>query len=142
MGSVEIPDDASPKLAEKLGRIRSAVETHGTLGSYYLHNASCTYYMTNDPAIGMCQFAFEGVVLTDGSDMRSRSCDLRIDLLRDTCGWINQSIVHWLTESVQRAVLVEFDRFIRAGDLSRTIERLESLQKASDEAGGFVGMYL
>jgi heme-degrading monooxygenase HmoA len=47
-----------------------------------------------------------------------------------------------LTVAVQRAVLVEFDRYVQAGDLTKTIERLEALQKASDESGGFVGMYL
>jgi hypothetical protein len=138
----KVPTDASPKLAAKLQRIQAALTMHGTLGSYYLHNATCTYYLTNDPSIGMCQFAFEGVVLTDGQDMQARSCDLQIELLRDTCGWINQSIVSWLAESVQRAVMVDFDRYVRACDLTKTIERLELLQKASDESGGFVGMYL
>jgi len=142
MAPIHIPDDASPKLAEKLQRISDAVQTHGTLNSYYLHNATCTYYLTNDPQNGMCQFGFEGVVLTDANDMHARSCDLQCELLRDTCSWLNQSIVDWLSESVHRAVLVEFDRYIQAGDLNKTIQRLEALQKATEDSGGFVGMYL
>ncbi|HAC89645.1 MAG TPA: hypothetical protein DCF63_03300 [Planctomycetaceae bacterium] len=137
-----IPQDASPKLAMKLQNIQTAIQTHGTLGTYYLHNATCTFYLTNNPLVGMCQFSFEGVVLTDNNDMHSKSCELKIELCRDTCDWLQQSAVAWLTVAVQRAVLVEFDRYVQAGDLTKTIERLEALQKASDESGGFVGMYL
>ncbi|MFO0941461.1 MAG: hypothetical protein U0930_11910 [Pirellulales bacterium] len=142
VGKMVVPDDASPKLAQKLSRIQAAIDTHGTLNSYYLHNATCVFHLTNDPAVGMFQFNFEGVLLTDGRDMKSHSCDFSVELARETCGWVNQSIVDWLAESVQRAVLVEFDRYIGAGDLTKTIQRLEALQKASEESGGFVGMYL
>lgn len=141
-GSLKDPDDASPKLVQKLHRIRQAIDKHGRLNSYFLHNAACTYYFTNDPGIGMVQFTFEGVILTEANDLKSHSCDLTIELARETCSWINQSIVDWLAESVQRAVLVEFNRYISAGDLTKTLERLAAIQKASEEAGGFVGMYL
>ena len=136
------PEDASPKLAAKFERIGKAIETHGTLNSYYLHNATCTFHLTNDPDLGMCQFAFEGVILTDANDMQPRSCDLKSELVRDTCSWLTQSVVDWMAESVQHAVLVEFDRFIRAGDLSKTIERIEAMRRASDDSEGYVGMYL
>jgi hypothetical protein len=141
-GNLEIPDDASPKLAQKLQRIRQAIDKHGSLNSYFLHNATCTYYLTNNPLIGMVQFNFEGVVLTEANDLSSHSCDLRVELARETCSWINQSIVDWLAESVQRAVLVDFNRYISEGDLTKTLERLAAIQKASEESGGFVGMYL
>lgn len=139
---VIVPADASPKLAKKLTRMRDALEVHGRLNSYYLHNAHCSYHFTNDPDIGMCQFDFEGVILTDDGDMQARSCDLSIQLARETCSWIHQSIVDWLSESVQHAVLVEFNRYIQAGDLTKTIERLEALQRETEESGGYVGMYL
>jgi len=142
MGQVTIPEDASPKLAKKLARMQKALETHGTLNSYYLHNARCVFRFTNDPSVGMCQFDLEGVVLTDSNDMQARTCDLIIELAKETCSWLHQSIVEWLSETVQRAVLVEFNRYIQAGDLSRTIQRMEELQKATEESGGYVGMYL
>ena len=41
-----------------------------------------------------------------------------------------------------KAVEIEFDRYIAAGDLAQTVERIAKLQTASDERGGFVGMYL
>jgi hypothetical protein len=139
---VDVPIDASPKLAAKMLRIKAAIEKHGTLNSYYLHAATCTFYLTNDPLQGMVQFSFEGTVLTDTHDVEARSADLTVTLARETCSWINQTIVDWLSETVPRAVLVEFNRYIRAGDLTQAIQRIEKIQKASDEAGGFVGMYL
>lgn len=139
---VDVPIDASPKLAEKIRRVKAALEKHGALNSYYLHNASCVYHLTNDPAQGMMEYEFEGVVLTDEQDLQARSCDLLVSLKRETCSWLTQSIVQWLAETVQRNVLIEFNRYILAGDLTKTIERLEQVHKASDEAGGYVGMYL
>jgi hypothetical protein len=139
---MKIPDEASPKLVQKLERIQAAVVQHGAMNSYYLHNAQCCYFLTNDPTLGMLQFEFEGVVLTDQQDLKARSCDLQVNLVRDTCSWINQAIVNWLAETVQRSVLVEFDRYIQAGDLNQTLARLEAMQKANEQSGGFVGMYL
>ena len=139
---VDVPLDASPKLAAKILRVKQALEKHGSLNSYYLHNAHCRYHLTNDPLQGMMEFDFEGVVLTDEQDLQARSCDLRVSLRRETCSWLNQSIVDWLAETVQRNVLIEFNRYISEGDLSKTLERIERTQQASDEAGGYVGMYL
>lgn len=138
----DIPIDASPKLAAKMMRIKAAIEKHGSLNSYYLHNASCSFHFTNDPLHGMVKFSFEGVVMTDTNDLEARSADLQVELASETCSWINQTIVDWLTSTVPQAVRVEFNRYIAAGDLTQAIKRMETIQKASDESGGFVGMYL
>jgi len=139
---VDVPIDASPKLAAKMLRVKAAIEKHGVLNSYYLQNATCTYHLTNDPDQGMLEFSVEGVVLTDARDMEARSCDLDVQLSKETCGWLNQAVVDWLAETVQRSVIVEFNRYIAAGDLSKTVERIEQLQRETDESDGFVGMYL
>jgi hypothetical protein len=68
--------------------------------------------------------------------------DLEIRLEKETCDWLTQPAVQWLTLSAKHAVEVEFDRYIAAGDLSRALERLAREQAASDAAGGFVGMNL
>jgi hypothetical protein len=39
-------------------------------------------------------------------------------------------------------VAVEFDRYISAGDLAQTVERIARLQAETEGRGGFVGMYL
>ncbi|GIW99304.1 MAG: hypothetical protein KatS3mg111_2637 [Pirellulaceae bacterium] len=139
---LDIPLDASPKLAERMLRIKRAIDTHGTLNSYYLHHADCTFHFTNNPNLGMVQFAFEGVVLTDEQDVRARNCELEISLHRETCSWLNQAIVDWLEDSVKYAVLTEFDRFIQAGDLTKAIERIRQIEREAEESGGFMGMYL
>ncbi len=139
---VDIPIDASPVLAAKMLRVKQAIEKHGVLNSYFLHNAHCKFHFTNDPREGMVEFEFDGTVLTDTNDLQTQSCDLRVTLTRETCSWLNQTIVQWLSGSVQRAVQLEFDRYIKAGDLQKVQERLDRIQRASDEAGGFVGMYL
>jgi len=138
----DVPIDASPKLAAKLIRIKTAIEKHGALNSYYLHNATCSFHFTNDPLQGMVQFSFEGVLMTDTNDLEARSADLQVELTQETCSWINQTIVDWLNATVPQAVRVEFNRYIAAGDLSQAIKRMEKIQQASDDVGGFVGMYL
>lgn len=48
----------------------------------------------------------------------------------------------WLRQTVLRSVRVEFDRYIEAGDLEKTRQRIAELQAAADQTGGFIGMYL
>ncbi|MEI7861044.1 MAG: hypothetical protein WCJ21_00365, partial [Planctomycetota bacterium] len=65
-----------------------------------------------------------------------------VKLAKETCDWLTQPAVAWLANSAQRAMEIEFDRYIAAGDLSRALARLASEQAASDAAGGFLGMNL
>ncbi len=139
---LDIPMDASPKYRALCERIKQAIETHGTFNTYYLYNAECIYRLTNRPDHGMLQFRYEGTLFTDSSDLRADRCDLQVELVRETCDWLTEPIVNWFSTSVQHSVCVEFDRFIEAGDLQKTLDRLAKLNEASDEAGGFVGMYL
>ena len=90
----------------------------------------------------MVEFAFEGVVLTDADDLKTRQCDLEVRLLREVCDWLTAPAVAWLAETVKRAVLVEFDRYIAAGDLKKTIARIERLRAETESSGGFLGMGL
>ena len=88
----------------------------------------------------MVEFAFEGTVLTDTDDLKTRQCDLEVRLQREVCDWLTAPAVQWLGQSVSRAVQVEFDRYIAAGDLQKTIARMERLQKETEARGGFLGM--
>ena len=105
LSRTDAPVDASPKLAAKMERVRLALEKHGAHNSYYLHNAACVFHLTNDPTQGMMRYSFEGVVLTNEQDLEARSSDLIIELERETCAWLNQAIVGWLAETVERAVI-------------------------------------
>lgn len=139
---LDIPLDASPKFRARCEKIKRAIETHGSYNSYFLHNAHCTFRLTNDEAVGMIEFTFEGTVLTDEKDQHTLRCDLEVELARETCDWLTEPVVAWFKESVSRAVAVEFDRFIAAGDLEQAVRRVEKIQAASDQQGGYVGMYL
>ncbi len=142
IGRMDIPIDASPKFRARCERIQKALTKHGSLNTYYLYNARCTFHLTNRAEFGVIEFGFEGTVLNDETDTRPMHCDLHVDLTRETCNWLTEPVVHWFTETVSTAVLVEFERYISAGDLKQAIERIERLQSESDRHGGFVGMYL
>ncbi len=139
---LDVPVDASPKYEQFVLRVKDAITKHGTLNTYYLYQAHCTYHLTNDPQRGMVRFALEGTVLTDQQDRHSKQADLIITLDQESCAWLTEPMVEHLSESVRQAVLVEFDRYIQAGDLEKAQQRIAQLQAESDEAGGFVGMYL
>ena len=139
---LDIPIDASPAYRVRCQRIKQALETHGSHNTYFLYDARCTFHLTNDSEFGMIQYTFEGTVLTDSTDRQTLRCDLQVELARETCDWLSEPVSTWLAETVSKAVQIEFDRYIAAGDLAQTVERIKQLQSQSDERGGFVGMYL
>lgn len=138
---MDVPIDASPKFQQHCLRVKEAMEKHGSYNTYYLHNASCKYHLLNHPTDGMIQFRFHGTVLTDADDMATKATDLEVELLKETCPWLTQPIVQWFQETVARSVAAEFDRYIQAGDLKKTEERIAKL-KAESDSEGFMGMYL
>jgi hypothetical protein len=142
MARLDPPLDASPGLVAKYTRIKEAIAKHGTFNSYFLHNATCKFCVTNDPSNGMIAFKFEGVVLTDDSDLRAKQACLDVTLEKETCNWLEQHVVRWFEESVSHAVLVEFNRYIGVGDPEQTRKRMLQLERAVEENGGFVGMHL
>jgi hypothetical protein len=143
VGRLDVPLDASPKHRELCERIKAAIEKHGSHNTYFLYNARCTFHLTNRDDLGMIQFEFTGTALTDAEDCRTERCDLdHVALLQETCEWLTEPIVQWFAESVAHAVAVEFDRYIEAGDLAQAKQRVERIQAASDQSGGYVGMYL
>ena len=139
---VDVPMDASPALEAKLLRIRQAIQVHGSHNTYYLHNATCQFHLTNHPSKGTVTFSFEGTVFTDEQDLQTIRTDLVTQLESETCDWLNQAAVEWLRESVAQAVQVEFNRYIEAGSLEETRRRLAQLEHSIDNSQGFVGMYL
>jgi len=142
VGRLDIPLDASPNYRELLERIKATIATHGFHNSYYLYNAHCVFHLANSDAIGMLKFRFEGAVITDADDRHTDRCELQVELVSETCHWLTQPIVRWFKETVSFAVAAEFDRYIDAGDLEQAKRRIEQIQSASDDADGFLGMYL
>jgi hypothetical protein len=142
VGRFDPPLDAPPEQRARCQRMRSAADKHGLHNTYYLGNARCVFQLTNDEQLGMIEFSFEGTVTTDLEDQRTLRCDLEVELQREVCPWLTAPAVRWLTETVIEAVRVEFDRYIAAGDLRKTIQRIERLQAEADACGGFLGMGL
>ncbi len=142
LGRLDVPLDAPPGFRALVQRVKRAVEKHGQHNAYYLHNARYLVQLANDPQVGMLEFRFEGTVLTDPEDRKTLQSDLDVQLARETCDWLTEPVVAWFRETVKRAVQVEFDRYIAAGDLQRTKERLARLEAESDARSGFLGMGL
>jgi hypothetical protein len=142
VGRLDVPLDASPVFRAQCERIKAAIEKHGAHNSYYLSSGRATYRLTNDPQVGLLAFEFEGTVLTDASDLATRGVDLAVELAGESCDWLTKPTAEWFAETVQRAVAVEFDRYIAAGDLKRTVERVQRIGQLAEESGGYIGMYL
>jgi hypothetical protein len=142
VGCFSPPVDASDDVAVTYGRLRAASHKHGLHNTYYLHAGKCVFHLTNHEQIGMLEFAFSGTVLTDAEDLHTLGCDLDVELSGEACPWLVASVVDWFAETVRAAVKIEFDRFIAAGDLDKTIQRMQQLQAASDAEGGFLGAWL
>ncbi len=142
MTRLDAPLDASPALAAKYDRIKNAIAVHGTHNTYYLHNATCRFFVTNDPSHGMIAFRFEGVVFTEETDSIAKHAELQVSLDKETCPWLEQHVVKWFEESVIHAVVVEFNRFIEAGNPEQTRQRIQNLEKSLETSGGFLGMHL
>jgi len=136
------PVDAPNEAMAVFRKLRVAAQKHGFHNSYYLHDGTCVYHLTNHEQIGLLEFRFEGTVLTDAEDMKTRHGDLQVELVGEVCSWLATPVVDWFADTVREAVKVEFDRFIAAGDLDKTVRRLEELQAASDAQGGFLGIGL
>lgn len=142
VGRMDIPIDASPVYRARCERIKEALATHGSHNTYFLYNARCKFHLTNHADLGMVEYKFDGTALTDAADQQTIRCDLKVELVRENCDWLTEPVSKWLAETVPRAVQVEFDQFIAAGDLAQTIARINQLQAQSDQRGGYVGMYL
>lgn len=138
----DVPLDASPKYRAFLERVLAAFDKHGAFNSYFLYRGFCRFRLLNHPTLGLLHFAFDGTLLTDPDDQRTRLVDLEIKLEQETCDWLTQPAVAWWETTVREAVRIEFDHFIAAGDLKKTEERLRKLHAAEDAAGGYLGMGL
>jgi hypothetical protein len=136
------PADASPKFRARYERMLQALSRHGAHNTYYLYDGKCAFRLTNRPGHGLLEFTFDGVVLTDSSDRRAVSSDLCVQLVRETCDWLQQPIVDWFGLTVRHAVEAEFDRYVEAGGLESAAARLSQLQSQLDQQGGYLGMGL
>src|SRR5262245_26492110 len=100
IGRVDIPMDASPKFREKCERIKRALERHGSHNTYFLHNARCKFFLTNNEKIGTIEFKFDGTVMTDSADAAAVDSSLDVWLEKETCDWLTEPVVNWFKTTV------------------------------------------
>jgi hypothetical protein len=139
VGRVDVPIDASPAFRARCERLQRAIDAHGTRNAYFLYNTRCVYRLANSDVENMLRFSFDGIVLTDRSDCKAVRSELDIRLSAETCGTVPPDVLAWFRCVVQRAVLIEFDRFIAAGQLAERMTNLDRLGRAAaltDFAGG------
>jgi hypothetical protein len=115
---LDVPLDASDALRRQAERIKASIEAFGAERTYFLYNARCVFRFANSEVDGVCRFEFDGIVRTDAGDRRCEQTQLEIRLVSETCGGIPESVQAWLVERVRRAVAIEFDRFIAAGQVA------------------------
>jgi hypothetical protein len=132
IGRVDVPLDASPEYRARGERLQQAIEKHGRENAYFLYNTRCVYRLANSDIDNMLRFTFDGVLLTDRSDAKAASADLAIELQSETCGPLSPEVLAWFRGVVERAVLIDFDHFIAAGQLAQ----LDPSASVSD----FIGM--
>jgi hypothetical protein len=139
VGRIDVPLDASPAFRARCEHLKASIDRHGAVNSYYLYNARCVYRFANSEVDGMLRFSFAGTVLTDISDCRADRADLTVELAADTTGGsMTPEVLAWFRQTVERAVLIEFDRFISAGYLAERVSQLgqvQSLRELPDFAG-------
>ena len=139
VGRFDPPLDATEQQRSLWVQLHRALNTHGAHNAFFLCEGKCVFHFANHPTLAMVQFAFQGTVLTDAEDRTTIGSDLQVELESETCPWLTAEAVAWLKETVERAVRIEFDRYIAAGDLQRTIDRLRHLEAETDSEGRISG---
>jgi hypothetical protein len=141
IGRVDIPLDASPEFRARGEQLQRAIEVHVGRNAYFLYNTQCIYRLANSEIDNILRFTFDGTVLTDLSDCKAEESDLKIMLASETCGGVPPAALEWLRGVVEKAVLVEFDRFISAGQLAARVAELGAVEDVGTLCG-FAGMGL
>ena len=139
VGRVDVPLDASPAFRARGRQLQHAIDKHGTAGAYFLYNTHCVFRLANSDVDNMLRFTFDGTVLTDRSDCKADRADLTIELAAETCGPLPAEVLAWFRRILERAVLIEFDRFIAGGRLADRVTELGQVERLAD-VSGFAGM--
>ena len=136
---VDVPIDASPAFRARCQQLQQAIDAHGAENAYFLYNTRCVFRLANSSVENMLRFTFDGTLMTDRSDAKADRADLSITLAAETCGGVPPEVLAWFRGVVERAVLIEFDRFISAGRLEARVSELGDVASVAT-LSGFAGM--
>lgn len=135
VGRLDIPLDASESFRRRAEQMQRAIQTYGAERTYFLYNARCLFRFANSEVEGACRFEFEGIARTDAGDRTCEEVTLNVTLVSETCGGVPTAVLDWLTVQVHRAVTIEFNRFIAAGQLASRREELGEIGELANLSG-------
>ena len=141
VGRFDVPLDASDAYRLRCERLKQAIDRHAGKNAYFLYNARCVYRLANSEVDGMLRFEFEGTVIASSGDDKAEATDLEIELTAATCRGLPNRVKAWFIKAVEVAVLIEFDRFVAAGNLSKAVAVASQVDHIEDLAS-FAGMHL
>lgn len=139
LGRLDAPLDSPPEFRRRHEKLATAMDRFGPERSYYLYNARCVFRLANSEIEGMVRYEFDGIIRTDASDLLTEFVDLEAMLASETCGGVSPEVDAWFKERVEKAVAIEFDRFIAAGQLTQRANELGQDVSLTTLAG-FSGM--
>lgn len=134
VGRVDVPLDASTAFRRRCEQLQRAIDIHGAENAYYLYNTRCVLRLANSDVANMVRFSFDGTVITDRSDCKADRAKLSVELTAETCGSMPPEVLAWFRCVVERAVMIEFDRFIAAGRLDARVNQLGQIARVADLA--------
>lgn len=135
VGRLDIPLDASESFRRRAEQMQLAIQTYGAERTYFLYNARCIFRFANSEIEGACRFEFEGIARTDAGDRTCEEVVLNVTLASETCGGVPAEVQGWLGQQVHRAVTVEFNRFIAAGQLASRSDELGEIDSLANISG-------
>jgi hypothetical protein len=139
VGRVDVPLDASPAFRARCEHLQRSIEAHGAKNAYFLYNTRCVLRLANSDVHNMLRFTFDGTVWTDRGDCQAAGANFQVLLSGETCGPLPPAVLAWFGPVVERAVMIEFDRFIAAGKLADRVAEVGQIDRVTDLAG-FAGM--
>lgn len=135
VGRLDIPLDASESFRRRAEQMQLAIQTYGAERTYFLYNARCIFRFANSEIEGACRFEFEGIARTDAGDRTCEEVVLNATLANETCGGVPSQVQEWLAQQVRRAVTIEFNRFIAAGQLASRSDELGEIEDLANISG-------
>lgn len=135
VGRLDIPLDASESFRRRAEQMQLAIQTYGAERTYFLYNARCLFRFANSEVEGVCRFEFEGIARTDAGDRTCEDVALHVTLVSETCGGVPAPVQEWLALQVHRAVTIEFNRFIAAGQLASRSDELGEIGDLANISG-------
>ena len=136
---LDIPMDAPEEFQELCRRFVQALRQHGTEHTYYLHNATVEFQLSNRPGANV-KFRFEGTIWTNTEDRKTARLEITTEFLHSDFGPLDPAVQSFFDQAIHRAVTAEFDRYIEAGELEKTVQQAKEAILQADQTGGYMGM--